>query len=62
VRKWGPPALAVIVAILAVLVPHPWEGGVVTTITKFHGVHVSDVIVLAALAGFLLIWFHRAGE
>ena len=57
--RWAVPGLAVVAAMLAIVVPHPWEGGLVTPVTEFHGVHVSDVIVLVALAGFLMFWFHR---
>jgi hypothetical protein len=62
VRGWWVPAVAVVLATVMVLVRHPWEGPVLLTVSHYHGVHVSDVIVLAGLAVVLLLWYRRVND
>ena len=37
-----------------VVVSHPWEGPVLLAFSKGHGVHVSDLIVVAVGAGVIM--------
>ena len=39
-------ALLVVVALLCVLVPHPFEGPVVVGLGGHHGIHLSDIFVV----------------
>ena len=49
---------AVLAALLMawVVLPHPWEGPVVWSITDTHGVHVADLVGAAVVAALGWLW------
>ncbi len=54
---WLTTGCVAIVAAGFVVLPHPWEGPVLLAFSQGHGLHVSDLVVVAVAAAVLAaIW------